>query len=268
VGTRTGNATWQDSPSTATLITAAKLNAIENVLDASLAVATPVSVSGTPTAGQVITATSGTAASWQTPSGGGGGVDLFPKKSGAWIGQSSITTHGQSSNGVLPSGTLQCELLICTGSTAIDRMGCNVGTAGAASSVIRLGIYAISSTGDPGSLVLDAGTVTADSTGDKTATVSTTLPAGAYWMVAVSNDASGTLRVRATSGTQSTINHLVSPFGAAGPTTSNEHATAATYTGYTAGSALPSTATTAGRTLQCTSGSAFPEMPMIYVRKA
>jgi hypothetical protein len=37
VGTRTGNASWQDSPSTATLITAAKLNAIENVIDASVA---------------------------------------------------------------------------------------------------------------------------------------------------------------------------------------------------------------------------------------
>lgn len=36
-----------------------------------------IAVSGTPTAGQVLTAQSGTAASWQTPSGGGGGGSLI-----------------------------------------------------------------------------------------------------------------------------------------------------------------------------------------------
>lgn len=35
MGTRTGNPTWQDTPSTATLITAARLNAIETAIDAS-----------------------------------------------------------------------------------------------------------------------------------------------------------------------------------------------------------------------------------------
>lgn len=39
-----------------------------------------VAVTGTPTAGQVPTATSGTAATWQTPSGGGGGFSIRTAK--------------------------------------------------------------------------------------------------------------------------------------------------------------------------------------------
>ena len=57
-----------------------------------------VAVTGTPTVGQVPTATSGTAATWQTPSGGGspGGstTQLQYNNAGAFGGTSGITTTG------------------------------------------------------------------------------------------------------------------------------------------------------------------------------
>ena len=64
--------------------------------------------------------------------------------------------------------------------TTFDQIGINV-TATAASSVIRLGIYNMTTGQDPTSLVLDAGTVdSATSTGIKTITISQQLTAGLY----------------------------------------------------------------------------------------
>jgi hypothetical protein len=68
-------------------------------------------------------------------------------------------------------------------STAFDRIGAFVGTA-AASTVIRLGIYADDGEGMPGSLTLDAGTIDSTGTGAKTLTISQTLH-GFYWLCAV-----------------------------------------------------------------------------------
>ncbi len=58
-----------------------------------------VAISGTPTAGQVPTATSGTAATWQTPSGGGGSPggssgQVQYNNAGVFGGTSGITTTG------------------------------------------------------------------------------------------------------------------------------------------------------------------------------
>lgn len=47
MGTRTGNPTWEDSPSTNTLITAARLNAIEEALDASGTSSLEIGTTGT-----------------------------------------------------------------------------------------------------------------------------------------------------------------------------------------------------------------------------
>lgn len=60
-----------------------------------------VAVTGTPTTGQVPTATSGTAATWQTPSGGGGSPggssgQFQYNNAGAFAGTSAITTNGVS----------------------------------------------------------------------------------------------------------------------------------------------------------------------------
>jgi len=71
---------------------------------------------------------------------------------------------------------------ICIGEPAtFTGIGINVSTAGG--STVRLGIY--SNVGSkPGSLILDAGTVSVTSTGQKTATISQLLTAGWYWLAA------------------------------------------------------------------------------------
>ena len=64
-----------------------------------------VTVSGTPTSGQVITATSGTAATWQTPSGGGGGVSLAGDLGNTAANPQVISTHLSSPLPVAQGGT-------------------------------------------------------------------------------------------------------------------------------------------------------------------
>jgi peptidoglycan/xylan/chitin deacetylase (PgdA/CDA1 family) len=78
--------------------------------------------------------------------------------------------------------------------TTIDRLAAEV-TTGGASSVARIGIYDSTPDDRPGSLVLDAGTVAADTAGVKEATVSQPLRAGLYWLaLAVQGSSSVTLR--------------------------------------------------------------------------
>lgn len=64
----------------------------------------------------------------------------------------------------------------------IDRLGLSVSNAGSAGSVIRLGIYANSSSDNPGTLLQDASTVDSTTPGDKLAVVSQTLSPGIYWL--------------------------------------------------------------------------------------
>lgn len=67
-----------------------------------------------------------------------------------------------------------------------DRIAVKVETSGSAGAVLRLGIYAASpTTRKPDSLVLDAGTVDATSTGQKEITISQALTAGLYWLACV-----------------------------------------------------------------------------------
>lgn len=78
-------------------------------------------------------------------------------------------------------GTLFSTLFVCPREATFDRIGVHVITAGAGGTLIRLGVYALDVlTGDPGALVLDAGTVAGDSTGAKEITIDETLPAGYY----------------------------------------------------------------------------------------
>lgn len=72
----------------------------------------------------------------------------------------------------------------------IDGLGVDVTVAGAAGSVIRLGVYANNPDGGfdtCGGLVVDCGTVAATSTGVKTATfTAASVPSGVVWLVAAS----------------------------------------------------------------------------------
>ncbi len=68
------------------------------------------------------------------------------------------------------------------GSRTIDRIGCNVTTAGTAGHVARLGIYnADAATGLPTTVLVDAGTVAVDTTGVKEVAVSATTH-GLHWL--------------------------------------------------------------------------------------
>lgn len=68
----------------------------------------------------------------------------------------------------------------------VNRIGlyCQTGTGG---SSIRLGIYS-NANGLPGTLLLDAGTVATDTTGEREITIAHTLTAGWYWLSALSSD--------------------------------------------------------------------------------
>lgn len=59
-------------------------------------------------------------------------------------------------------------------------LGLNVTTAGAAGAIIRFGLYQ-DNNGIPGALIVDAGTVAADTTGFKAVTISAMLAPGLYW---------------------------------------------------------------------------------------
>ena len=84
----------------------------------------------------------------------------------------------------LANGTEFAVPFFVSADDTFDRIAINVTVAGAAGSVIRLGIKKESG-GAPGDLVLDAGTVDSTGTGAKTITISQSLTAGWYWLVAV-----------------------------------------------------------------------------------
>ena len=67
---------------------------------------------------------------------------------------------------------------------AFDRIAVFVNTAGSAEAVERLAVFNDDGNGRPGTLVVDAGTVEAATTGAKEATISVTLTPGLYWVAA------------------------------------------------------------------------------------
>lgn len=90
-----------------------------------------------------------------------------------------------------PNGFMTMVFYSIDFATTFDRIGCDVTTAGEASSVMRLGIYA-DNNGTPGALILDAGTVTTATTGIKTITISQKLAPGRYWLAALTQAAATT----------------------------------------------------------------------------
>jgi len=65
--------------------------------------------------------------------------------------------------------------------TTFDQIAIAVTTLQAAT-VMRLGLYASDSSGRPGALLVDAGTVAGDTTGAKTLAINQTLAPGVYWV--------------------------------------------------------------------------------------
>lgn len=133
-------------------------------------------------------------------SGGGGGsvigaTPVIKIKSGNWFGP--YEAPGTSSY----AGTLNRLDLVSmyiSQSISVNRIACMVSTGGAAGAVVRLGIFNAKPDGMPGTLLLDAGTVVATSTGVKEITISEALSPGLYYLGAVPQVAVSTLRAYST----------------------------------------------------------------------
>jgi hypothetical protein len=90
----------------------------------------------------------------------------------------------------LTANTLYATLIKVPHSITIDRLACQITIGGAASSLVRLGLFANDGTnGLPGTLLVDGGTTAADTTGTRAVTVNQTLTRGRYWVGVVSDGA-------------------------------------------------------------------------------
>ena len=153
------------------------------------------------TDGHVLTADSAQASGvkWAAASGGGGTdykVGAYPT-TGRWYRAPTFGPVG--ANLTMTLNRLYLVPFRLASGVTFDRIGCDVATVGSAGAVLRLGIWQADGTGSvPGTLVLDAGTVQADTgTGSRTITISQALSAGVYWLGVVNQTASGVL-LRAT----------------------------------------------------------------------
>lgn len=109
--------------------------------------------------------------------------------SGQYYGNPWSTGGGTKS---VNAGTMELAPFPVPVSCTIDQLAADVTVTGAG--VVRLGIYSSTSGHLPGSLLLDAGTVTAASTGLRTKSISQTLPPGLYWLACLVDTSGGTWR--------------------------------------------------------------------------
>lgn len=100
---------------------------------------------------------------------------------------------GNTGTGAPGASSLRASPIDLAAACTADRIGVEVTTL-AASSTVRLGIYADGTDGLPGTLLLDAGTVDTTTTGFKEITISQALTAGRWWLAAVSQGAAPTVR--------------------------------------------------------------------------
>jgi hypothetical protein len=123
---------------------------------------------------------------WAAPAGGGGGDTIFDYGPGNFINTSQdfyytgVPTSFTGTKSLL-AGFLYLKLGMFAEAT-YTRIGINMTSGGGASTVARLGIYEVNSSGSPGPIVLDAGTVDTSTTGMKEITISETLTAGRYFL--------------------------------------------------------------------------------------
>ena len=191
--------------------------------------------------------------------GGGGGISSPSPKSGEYL--FNAVSAGAVNNATAPvSGTLYCVPFYNYGQTfTADRIAIQNGAVGAGGAIARLGAYTVTPGGQIGTLLFDAGTVDMTTGGDKNIVISQPIPSHSIiLLVMVLNDT--TCRPRMVGGVRT-----ASPFfwrGASGPVPTPATLAWLSYTGYSAGSALPSTGATAGETPQSA------DIPMISLRAA
>ena len=104
--------------------------------------------------------------------------------SGRWYGLSTGTT---SSDLTLVANRLYATFFPVAHKQTWDRIGLDVQTAGGGGELARLGLYSLGTDGLPGALMLDAGTVAVDGTGDKEIVISHTLAPGWYFVALLSD---------------------------------------------------------------------------------
>ena len=157
-----------DLAGTATAVTVAKVNG--------------VAVTGTPTSGQVITASSGTAAAWASPSGG------IPQPATETTWWAILSAGADAGNSAIDSA--QYCYPMQTGGQTVTAAGIWVNTAsGTAGSTMQISGYSLSSAGVFTNL-FNFGAFATDTTGFKSITATVTLPNG-FWWLGVKHTANG-----------------------------------------------------------------------------
>lgn len=93
----------------------------------------------------------------------------------------------------LTANTVRYAPFLVSTPITLDQLACEVTGPGAGGTTIRMGIYNADMSWQPTSLVVDAGTVTADSNAIKTASINQTLQPGRY-LFAINSDGAPTMR--------------------------------------------------------------------------
>ncbi len=168
-----------------------------------------------------------------------------------WVAGRWYSSHVLGSAGTAAPAASELRLLpwYVPVARSIDRVGCNVSTAGTAAHVARLGVYnADPVSGLPTTVLVDAGTVAVDTTGQKEVAVTATVH-GLHWLGLTAQ--SGTF-------TALTPTNLVYVAGAPAPHTTPANGLA--YAAVDPASALPNlTGVTPG-------GFAFQAVPTVSLR--
>lgn len=115
---------------------------------------------------------------------------LYPAFNDAYFGLYLNTGSNNAYFGVL--NEMQLIRFTVVSTVVIKGIECQVNTAGGGSAVVRMGLYGSTDFGAPGSLIVDAGTVSVTSTGKKAVVISQTLLPGAYYVALVAQDWTGT----------------------------------------------------------------------------
>jgi len=116
--------------------------------------------------------------------------DIMPtsRVANVWRGGAGVNFGNQ----LLSAGVARASPFLVSSSTDFDLIAAIVATEGSADAIIRLGIYRFDDDGLGLSLIVDAGTVAADTTGVKSISIAETLKAGAYFLVGVSQGSPAT----------------------------------------------------------------------------
>jgi len=144
---------------------------------------TPVRL-GIGTNNQVLTVTAGVP-TWETPAGGGAASTWVPMRSGSTYKTPELEAIANHS---LTLNTVSYTPIIIPNNCTLDRISVVASSTGTGTG--RLGIYSDTS-GAPGTLVLDAGTVSMPSAAIYSITISQAVTAGVFWLAYV---AQGTTR--------------------------------------------------------------------------